>query len=667
MQSLRHRAALFCVFLAFVATGIAAGGFFASHRLGTAIDGIADTAVAIRHHTVGDMLHDGLRADVYAAMIRSQAGRTADQSIEETAEHAREFRERIAATRTVSHSSEAKAALAALDRPLEEYIAQAERIVALAFDDLQAARGQMAQFDERFTELEAAMEAAGDVLEKDAREAQAVGASARRFADAFGMGGLVLALVGAVVMFLLVGRGVVAPISRIEETMKALAQGRTDLTVPYTLRRDEIGSMARTIGVFRQAMEDRAEQEQARMKAELAAAEDRRRVLTEMTRQIGVVVDAAARGDFSERIHATDGDKDLVAVSQRLNDLVQTIDDGLSETISVLSTLSQGDLSIRVSGQYRGAFEALKSGTNSLADSLADALSRLAQSALAVRTATSEISLGIEDLAARTTQQADTVEETCSALDRFTASIRDNARSALQAAEVVRSAETQAQQGSAVLTAAREAMNRISSSSGRISDIVELIDGIAFQTNLLALNAAVEAARAGEVGRGFAVVASEVRTLAQRAAEASQEIKKLIDQAQSEISSGVFAGGGNLYAARLDLHCGERRDAGDRADRAGVERSGLLGGRAERRREPAGRRGAAERGPRRGDARGHPDDRAGDGAPRATRLPLRHRHAPAHPERAGRVTPAQKLRDIERIIEAPLDEGTSGTPERNRA
>jgi methyl-accepting chemotaxis protein len=539
MSSLKARATLFCVLLALFASTIAGGGLFASKQVGNAIDDIANSAVAIRNHTVGDMLHDGLRADVYAALFRADLKQDGAETLEETTGHAREFRERIEATMAIVESKEAKATLSNLDGPLNDYISQAERIVVLAFKDRQAALAEMPLFDKRFLALEEAMEAAGDVLETDARTAQAKASRSRQMADWLGLGGLLVALFAAVVLFVLVSRNIVRPITDIESTMRDLGNGRTEIAIPHSERKDEIGSMARTITVFRRAIDERAEQERARVQADLASTEDRRRMLAEMTRQIGVVVDAAARGDFSERIVAHDGDKDLAGVSRRLNELVQTIDEGLGETIMVLSTLSSGDLTIRVSGQYRGAFDALKSGTNTLADSLADALGRLADSAVAVRTATGEISMGIHDLATRTAEQATTVNETCAALDRFTDSIRENAGRAGQAADVVRAAESQARQGGTVLTSAREAMNRISTSSGRISDIVELIDGIAFQTNLLALNAAVEAARAGEVGRGFAVVASEVRTLAQRAAVASQEIKTLIDQAQSEIASGV--------------------------------------------------------------------------------------------------------------------------------
>jgi methyl-accepting chemotaxis protein len=338
---------------------------------------------------------------------------------------------------------------------------------------------------------------------------------------------------------MLIKRSLLDPIREIGTTMRKLSSGNRDITVPYADRKDEIGDMAQSILVFHEAILERDRLMQAGMGQEKRSAESRRRVLDQMIVQINSVVDGAARGDFAMRVSQSFDEPELKEVSVRLNQLIQTVESGLGETVSALGTLAGGDLTVRVTGSYDGAFRVLSDGTNNLADRLAHAMSQLMTAATAVDTATGEIAAGIDDLAERTADQATTVNETCDALGTFSGSIRDNAQRASAAAQTVRAAEEQAHNGGSVLGAAREAMQRISSSSGRISDIVELIDGIAFQTNLLALNAAVEAARAGDVGRGFAVVASEVRTLAQRAAGASQEIKGLIGQAQAEIVTGV--------------------------------------------------------------------------------------------------------------------------------
>jgi methyl-accepting chemotaxis protein len=157
----------------------------------------------------------------------------------------------------------------------------------------------------------------------------------------------------------------------------------------------------------------------------------------------------------------------------------------------------------------------------------------------AMRSGTNEIATAADDLARRTEQQAASVEETSAAVQEITVAVKNSAEGAAEAHRLASTAKTDAQSGGDVVRRAIEAMQRIEKSSRNIGQIIGTIDEIAFQTNLLALNAGVEAARAGEAGRGFAVVASEVRALAQRSAEAAKEIKSLIMESSSEVSSGV--------------------------------------------------------------------------------------------------------------------------------
>jgi methyl-accepting chemotaxis protein len=152
--------------------------------------------------------------------------------------------------------------------------------------------------------------------------------------------------------------------------------------------------------------------------------------------------------------------------------------------------------------------------------------------------ATREILGGANDLSERTTKQAATIEETSAAMETLSGTVVENARRAAAASDMAEQVSRTATDGGAVMSKATDAMERITASSGKISNIIGLIDDIAFQTNLLALNASVEAARAGEAGKGFAVVAVEVRRLAQSAAEASSEIKGLIEQSGSEVAGG---------------------------------------------------------------------------------------------------------------------------------
>ena len=156
-----------------------------------------------------------------------------------------------------------------------------------------------------------------------------------------------------------------------------------------------------------------------------------------------------------------------------------------------------------------------------------------------IRSGTQEISTASDNLAQRTEQQAASLEETAAALDQITATVKKAADGALHARNVVAAAKGDAEKGGEVVRKTVEAMAGIEKSSRQISQIIGVIDEIAFQTNLLALNAGVEAARAGEAGRGFAVVASEVRALAQRSAEAAKEIKSLISASTRQVEHGV--------------------------------------------------------------------------------------------------------------------------------
>lgn len=210
------------------------------------------------------------------------------------------------------------------------------------------------------------------------------------------------------------------------------------------------------------------------------------------------------------------------------------------ETLATgLSRLSGGDLTARLDAAFPADYEKLRADFNTAMAQLEDAMSIIAANASGIQTGASEISQASDDLSRRTEQQAATLEETAAALDEITATVSKTADNAAQANEVVASARTDAERSGEVVRSAVEAMGQIESSAQQISQIIGVIDEIAFQTNLLALNAGVEAARAGDAGRGFAVVASEVRALAQRSADAAKEIKSLILASSNQVGTGV--------------------------------------------------------------------------------------------------------------------------------
>ena len=203
-----------------------------------------------------------------------------------------------------------------------------------------------------------------------------------------------------------------------------------------------------------------------------------------------------------------------------------------------LERLADGDLDARIETVFRADFEPVRAALNSTVDRLTSIIGQLRDTSGSIKTATGEILSGANDLSDRTTKQAAAIEQTSASMEQLAVTVNANAKRAEQADVRTRSVAQTADDTGAVMTRATGAMEKITTSSAKISNIIGLIDDIAFQTNLLALNASVEAARAGDAGKGFAVVAVEVRRLAQSAASASADVKKLIDESAGEVSAG---------------------------------------------------------------------------------------------------------------------------------
>jgi methyl-accepting chemotaxis protein len=313
-----------------------------------------------------------------------------------------------------------------------------------------------------------------------------------------------LASIGiAVAMAVLLSRAIATPVNAMTRVMRKLAAGDHSVIVSGAGRRDEIGEMAAAVQVFKDAAI-----EKIRLERE---ADEQRRV-------------AEQERIFREREKADEAAQDAHAIS---------------ELAQAMSRLSAGDLTYRITAAVAPKTAQLKEDFNAAAARLQDTLRAISGSTSGVRNGSDEIALASDDLSRRTEQQAASLEETAAALDEITATVRRTASGAKDAAGLVADARKGAERSGEVVNRAVSAMGQIENSSTEISQIIGVIDEIAFQTNLLALNAGVEAARAGDAGKGFAVVASEVRALAQRSAEAAKEIKGLISTSTDQVKTGV--------------------------------------------------------------------------------------------------------------------------------
>ncbi|VAW70052.1 Methyl-accepting chemotaxis protein I (serine chemoreceptor protein) [hydrothermal vent metagenome] len=255
-------------------------------------------------------------------------------------------------------------------------------------------------------------------------------------------------------------------------------------------------------------------------------------------RQIQSLIDNAVQGKLDIRIDASTYSGFLQALGEGVNELMDAVVEPIQEAKRVIKSLSQGDLTESMEGEFSGEFAELRDSINETNEVLSNMVDQIMQGAETILTSSDEISRGNTDLSQRTEEQASSLEETASSMEQMTSTVKQNADNAREANQLAAAAREQAEKGGNVVQKAVDAMGEINTSSKKIADIIGVIDEIAFQTNLLALNAAVEAARAGEQGKGFAVVAAEVRNLAQRSAGAAKEIKGLINDSVERVDEG---------------------------------------------------------------------------------------------------------------------------------
>ena len=338
--------------------------------------------------------------------------------------------------------------------------------------------------------------------------AQAQARSARQsaaFSQAYGgmaIGGA-LALVAAIGLAVLLARSLGQPVSALTGVMDRLAKGDNTVTVTGADRGDEIGRMARAVQGFKEAAIEK-------LRVESQVQEERE------------------KGETVRR--ASEAERAAAQAEQQI--VVNALAKGLTQ-------LESGVLTYRLSETFPADYRKLQTDFNSAMDNLLATMREIVEGAGGMRAGAGQISDAADNLSRRTERQAASLEETAAALEEITATVRKSSEGAAVAHRTVTQTRSDAERSGQVVGEAVEAMTAIETSAREISQIIGVIDEIAFQTNLLALNAGVEAARAGDAGRGFAVVATEVRALAQRSASAAKEIKALITASSQQVEQGV--------------------------------------------------------------------------------------------------------------------------------
>ena len=370
------------------------------------------------------------------------------------------------------------------------------RLSAINLTELDASRAQS------FEAASSDIDTIWGKLTDFAAHQQTVAGQERSKADTISIGSMLVGILIAV----FAGIGLVmtfkGPIGQITAAMRKLASGDLDTAIRGDARRDEIGDMARALGIFK---------DNARAKVDIEARSDAERAAADAER---------ARVDREKR------------------DLDQQIQAAVTALAGGLERMSRGDISRTIDEPFVGQLEQLRQDFNLSLTRLRDTMADIIDNVHRMEDGVQQVAHSAEELSRRTESQAASLEETAAAVDQITVTVRSSAERAREANRVVAATRADAEGSVKVVEDAVAAMGRIEGASQKIEQIIDVIEDIAFQTNLLALNAGIEAARAGEAGRGFAVVAHEVRELAQRSGTAANEIKALISASTAEVDAG---------------------------------------------------------------------------------------------------------------------------------
>ncbi len=455
-----------------------AGGasIWSSRQQSAALDRMTKSAALLRNHMEADMMHDAIRADVLSVLVATSGGST---NLEETrkdfAEHSKVLTDNIATDVAYDESDAVTQEAAKIQGKVNDYVAAAREIS----ERPGSAQELFPAFLKTFRELEDGMSTVSDAIETHSTEVNTQADSSAHMAMMLIITSTLICFAVVVLVGIMCRRKIIAPLVDLVAVIKRMSGGDLQVAVPSTERKDELGQLA------------------------------------------------GATLTFRDQLHEADRSK-----AAQTDLIVSSVGQGLAR-------LAQGDLVSRIEDDLTGPFARLKSDFNSAIDSLRETMLAVSGASSDINRGATEIRQSSDDLSQRTEQQAANIEETAAAMNQLTSSVAETATGAGEANSLVAQVRDQAEHGGDVVRRAVEAMAGIERSSDEISEIISVIDGIAFQTNLLALNAGVEAARAGDAGKGFAVVASEVRALAQRSADAAKDVKVRILASRDQVGSGV--------------------------------------------------------------------------------------------------------------------------------